>query len=71
MIRLEVLVGARSHEEFSAFRSDFEAIRCLSATSNEWKRAEDLSVVLGRVGLRVPPSDLLIAAVAISHDIPL
>ena len=71
MVRLEVLSGARSVKEFGEFRADFEAVRCLVTTSKEWRRAEELGLVLGRRGLSVPPADTLIAAVAIEHDVPL
>ena len=71
MIRLEVIAGARTLDEFKDFRADFGALRCLGTTSQEWWRAEELSFVLGRKGLRVPPADILIAAVAMSHEVPL
>ena len=71
MIRLEVIAGARSSEEFVSFRADFEALRCLPTTPRVWQDAEELSLSLGRRGARVPAADLLIAAVAIAHGVPL
>ena len=71
MVRLEVIAGARSLEEFKGFRSDFEALRCLATTPREWLRAEELTFILHRRGLHVPATDLLIAAVALGHRIPL
>ena len=71
MIRLEVIAGAKSPKEFDRFREDFAAIPCLSATAESWQQAEEMSFALGRRGLPVPSTDLLIAAVAISHGVPL
>ena len=71
MIRLEVLAGSRSSKEFDQFRQDFSAIRCLEATPEAWHQAEDLAFTLARQGLHVPAADLLIAAVAISHEVAL
>ena len=71
MVRLEVMAGTRSGETVGALRADLEALPCLATTSREWRRAEELGITLGRHGLRVPPADLVIAAVALSHDVPL
>lgn len=71
MVRLEVIAGARTFQEFREFRTDFEAVRCVPITSREWLRAEDLCVTLGRRGLSVPPADVLIAAVALGHGVSL
>ena len=71
MVRLEVLAGAKSSKEFDQFRQDFDALRCLSTTTQAWRQAEDLGCALGRRGLPVPSPDLLIAAVAVSYDVPL
>ena len=71
MIRLEVIAGARSAAEFGKYRVDFESIRCLEATRQDWRRAEDLSFTLNRAGSKVGAADLLIAAVAISRQVPL
>ena len=71
MVRLEVLAGAKSSKEFDQFRQDFDALRCLNATMQVWRHAEDLGCTLGRRGLPVPSPDLLIASVALSYDVPL
>jgi predicted nucleic acid-binding protein len=71
MIRLEVIVGARSAAEFGKYRGDFELVRCLEVTRKDWESAEDLSFTLNRAGSRVGAADLLIAAVAISNRVPL
>ena len=71
MVRLEVMAGAKSAKEFDQFREDFAAVSCFSATTASWRQAEEISFALGRRGLRVPVADLLIAAVAVSHDLPL
>ena len=70
MIRLEVMVGTRSDDEFAEFRADFDALRCLKTDPAHWLKAEELSILLVRRGARVPPSDLLIAAVALAHAMP-
>lgn len=71
MVRLEVIAGARSAAEFGKYRADFESIRCFEVTRRDWRRAEDLSFTLNRAGSKVAAADLLIAAVAISHQVPL
>ena len=71
MVRLEVVAGARSAAEFGKYRADFESIRCFEATRQDWRSAEDLSLTLNRAGSKVGAADLLIAAVAISHQVPL
>ena len=71
MVRLEVTGGARSDKEFEDFRADFSAVECLKITDHEWRLAETLSFNLNRKGQRVPATDLLIAAVAVSHKVPL
>ncbi len=71
MIRLEVIGGAKTGEEFKAFRADFDAVHCLSAGRREWARAEELSAALGQAGRRVPSPDVLIAATALCYDVPL
>ena len=71
MVRLEVLVGAKSSKEFDQFRQDFDALRCLDTTAHVWRQAEDISCKLGRRGLPVPSPDLLIASVAVSYDVSL
>lgn len=71
MVRLEVLGGARSGKEFQDLKSDFSAVECFQLAEAEWRLAEDLSFHLNRKGQRVPSADLLIAAVALSHKIPL
>ena len=71
IVRLEVIAGARSFEEFGGFRADFEALLCLETTAREWRKAEDLSFVLNRAGQRVKATDILIAAVARSYNVPL
>lgn len=71
MIRLEVMAGARSIQEFGGFRADLEAIPCLATTFREWHQAEEMSFALSRAGRRVAAADTLISAVAISYRVPL
>ena len=71
MIRLEVLAGAKSHQELEQFREDFASIPHLNVSAESWRQAEEIGFALGRRGLHVPAADLLIAAVALSHNAPL
>ena len=69
MIRLEIITGARSLQEFAMFQRDFDAIPCLEMTRREWRRAEVLSFALSRRGWRVAAPDLLIAVAALAHGV--
>ena len=71
MVHLEVLAGAKSHKELDQFRDDFASLACLETTSASWHKAEEIGFLLARRGLHIPAADLLIAAVAISHEVPL
>jgi len=71
MIQLEVLAGAKSHKELEQFREDFASIHHLYVSAESWRQAEEIGFALGRRGLHVPAADLLIAAVALSHDVSL
>ena len=71
MVRLEVIGGTRSASEFENARSEFEVFPCVKATEREWKKAEEITFTLNRKGQRVPSADILIAAVAVCHRIPL
>ena len=71
MVRLEVIVGARSSAEFERFRSDLTAVHCLEVAPQDWVRAEEIGFALGRVGRRVIAADLTIASVAMGRRVPL
>lgn len=71
VIRLEVMAGARSEKHLADLRADFDALQCLTMTTPEWRKAEEIGFTLGRHGLAVASADLMIATVAVSYGVPL
>jgi len=65
MIRLELLGGARSEQEWERLDRLLEALHWLSVEENHWQRAARMGFQLRRQGITVPFTDLLIASVAL------
>ena len=64
MVRLELLGGARSQEEWSRLRELLSALHLLAVTEEDWDEAARLGFQLRREGAAAPFTDLLIGAVA-------
>jgi len=71
MVRLEIIGGARSSGELGEILSELEEVPCLKATTDQWHKAENMSLPLSRAGRRTAAADTLIAAVAVSYQVPL
>jgi predicted nucleic acid-binding protein len=65
MIKLELLGGTREEKEFQRLKIRLDALEMVEMNTSLWERAYDLAFVLRRKGIRVPYTDILIAAVAL------
>lgn len=60
--------GIKSPKERDMVRSDFEAIPYLEMDRPAWERAAHLSLSLHNKGITVPPSDLILSALALENE---
>ena len=67
-IKLELLVGCRTAEEYKSLGDRLVGILQLPVRTSTWKAAAALGFRLRRGGLVVSFPDLIIAASAIEHD---
>jgi len=68
VVLVEVLRGALSLESYESLEADLTALHWLGVTSEVARRAAEIGFGLDRKGMRVPATDLVIAAAAIEHD---
>ena len=66
----EILQGSRSENEFAFFADRMTALPFLDAEQNTWLQVGGLSFHLRKRGLTVAFADLIIAALAIQHGVP-
>jgi predicted nucleic acid-binding protein len=71
IILVELLVGATNEQRFVSAQSNLNGIPSIPITSRTWNSAADLGFRLRRLGLRLEIPDVVIAASAIEHNIPL
>ena len=71
MIMLELLGGTRSLMEYRQLLEELQALHYLPETEPVWISASRLFFDLRRKGLTIPPTDILIASVALYHNYPL
>jgi len=64
IVKLELLCGARTNDEYKELKQDLDALVQLQITQETWDRASHLAYRLRRKGLTVPSVDVLIVAVA-------
>ena len=70
MIRLELLGGTRSTDEFSRLESRLDALHRIPIDEANWEAAGQLSFRLRQRGKIIPYTDILIGAAAIiSHSL--
>ncbi|MBI4311310.1 MAG: PIN domain-containing protein [Chloroflexi bacterium] len=67
-VRLELLRGSRTQQEWEQFDDVLEGLRYLVVADETWTSAARLGSQLARLGLTLPIPDLLIAAVAIDEN---
>lgn len=67
MITLELAAGTRTEAEYREVCEDLEALQQFPITERVWRSAYEIAHAVRREGLSVPPTDHLIAAVALSY----
>jgi len=68
IIKLEIIGGARTQNEFQRLKSRFNALDDIRTDDSIWQRACELGFELRRKGITVPHTDILIAACALQSD---
>lgn len=71
MIRLELLGGARTEQEWQRLSELLSALHLLPTTEDHWNEAARMGFQLRRQGVSVPFTNLLIAAVAVKENLVL
>lgn len=71
VIRIELLGGTKSQLEFQRLDRRLSALHQLPLSKSEWDESARLAFKLRRKGMTVPYIDIIIAAVAILHGMPL
>ena len=69
MIRLELLGGTRSANEFDRLRSRLDALRQIPIDETNWEIAAELSFKLRQRGKVIPYTDILIGSAAILANV--
>jgi predicted nucleic acid-binding protein len=69
VVLAEVLQGAPTEEKFMALAERMDALDFYSANQETWLKAARLSFELRRRGLATALSDLVVATVALEHDL--
>lgn len=64
MIKLELLGGTRSENEYSRLQNRLNALTDIPIHSDIWKSSSHAAFSLRRVGLTIPATDILIAVTA-------
>ena len=67
VVRVEILIGARTKREFSEVDDELAGLLHLSIDASTWDQTTKLGFDLRRKGLTVPVPDLIIAASALEH----
>ena len=70
-IRAELLIGVKTPERWATLNEQLAALEQAPVSDQTWERAARLGHQLARKGHSVPLPDLLIAATALLHGLPL
>ena len=65
LVKLELLGGTKTEKEFQRLKSRLDALDTVECDSTLWQEAADLAFKLRREGLKIPYTDILIAAGAL------
>ena len=71
MVRLELWNGAGGAREKKVLREFDAALPLLPTTDAVWTRSRELATACRETGITVPATDLLIAACAFEHGVPI
>ena len=71
MIKLEILGGTKTDEEFKRLKNYLDALDDLEISGQQWEKTYELSFSLRRKGLTIPYTDILMAACALTADLTL
>lgn len=72
MVKLELLGGTRTHEEFKRLKSRLDALTYFSIEEPPlWDLASEMAFDLRRKGLTIPYTDILIASASIKGNLVL
>lgn len=66
IIKLELLSGARTAKEYQELSDDLDSLHYIPTDENIWRCSCRLSRDAKKAALAIPPTDLLIAAIAIT-----
>jgi hypothetical protein len=69
VVLFELAQGFRSEKEGRTILGALEALDFLEMDRPTWLRAAGISAALRRRGVTIPMSDILIAAIALEHDL--
>lgn len=70
VVVMEILRGAPGKKVFNELRSNFKALPLIAINAAVWDVCCELGYELKTSGVTVPPMDLIIAASAITHNVP-
>jgi predicted nucleic acid-binding protein len=68
IIKIELLVHARTKNEYQLLESDFSAIHWIESESKVYDKAAEMGFRLRRKGITIPATDLIIASCAIINN---
>ena len=71
IIKVEILRGSRSHQEYQLLDNTLGGVRYLSVSEVFWSRLSLFNYDLSRKGVNVPLADAYIALMAIENDLEL
>lgn len=69
IVKFELVQGLRNRNEEKVLLDALQAVTHLEMTESLWLAAGRLSATLRKKGVTIPLSDLLIAALALHHDL--
>lgn len=69
IVKLELVGGARTDEEFERLKMRLSALHQLKITEQVWEKAEEIAFSLYQKSLKVPYTDILISSVALLSNV--
>ena len=69
IIVYELTQGVKSDAEKAKIINALSNLKCMEMSKHLWQKAGDISGLLRKNGLNIPLSDILIASIAIEHNL--